>query len=142
MQVKNTKLKKEIKSKIERIGVMEARLNDISKENELSSEVIRIYEKLLGICIEKVEDGENEFKVWIPSSNPHASQSRVLEARLEGKNVKGKGSNEEWRVTIEKLPSPQFMGLKVGQKMYYDEHTLANFYGMLKEVVSNQGSYQ
>lgn len=142
MQVKNAKLKKEIKSKIERIGVMEARLNEITKENELSSEVIRIYEKLLGICIEKIEDGDNEFRVWVPSSDPHSNQGRVFEARLEGKNVKTKGSNEEWRVTIEKLPSPQFMGLKVGQKMYYDEHTLAHFYGLLKEVVSNQSSYQ
>ena len=142
MNAKNSKLKKEIKSKIERISVMEARLNEITKENELSSEVLRIYEKLLGVCIEKIENAENEFRVWIPHHSSHATQSRVLEARLEGRNVKGKGYNEEWCVTIERLPAPQFMGLKVGQKMYYDEHTLPNFYGLLKEVVSSQGNYQ
>jgi hypothetical protein len=131
MQNKNAKLKKQIKDKIERIDMMERKLEEVAKETKHCTDVISLYSALLGISIEKIPGKEREFKIF--STDRPSPDKKAFEARIECRG-KTRGQLEEYQVIIEKIPTPGMYGLQVGQKLIYDENQLSDLLRVMKEA--------
>jgi hypothetical protein len=130
MQGDNQKLKKEIKAKLEKMSMMEDKLDEFSRKNKEASDVISIYSALLGVNIEKLYGKERSFKIYI--CDKPGSDKRVFEATMEQR--KSSIGQDEWHVHLERLPMPSIGGNAVGDKLVYSESQLSNFYEMVKDA--------
>lgn len=130
MQEDNQKLKKEIKAKIEKMGMMEDKLEEFSRKNKEAHDIITIYGALIGIYIERVPGRDRKYRITIYEKP--GSEKKQFESTLEPKNT-GKGY-EEWHVHIDKLAYPSLLGLTAGETRIYNERTLGEFFLVLKEV--------
>lgn len=133
MQAKNSKLKKQIRDKIDRIDLMNLKLEEVARENKQSADIIEIYSTLLGVHVEKLPDDDKGFLLYC--LDKPGGKARVVEAKMESRPKQvGRAAADEWIVTVLKLPLNPYQGLSVGQKLCYTDHTLPDFFNVIKEA--------
>lgn len=130
MQADNQKLKKEIKAKLEKMSMMEDKLDEFARKNKEASDVISIYSALLGVHIDKIYGRERAFKIYM--CDKAGSDKRVFEAIMEQK--KGSTGLEEWHIQLERLPMPSIGGKTAGDKLVYNESQLSSFFELVRDA--------
>ena len=108
LQAKNQKLKKQIRDKIDRIDMMNLKLEEVARENKQNADLIEVYSSLLGVHVEKPV-GSDEKSYLLYCLDRPGGKSRTMEAKLECRpKTGGRGGSDEWSVEILRLPHSPF----------------------------------